>query len=208
MTTEPIIRFLLEIEKFKTCERTCHTSNLERPESDAEHSWHLAVFLMLQEDRLQNLDFDKVLKLALIHDLPELYSGDLNPYRDDNSGKEKAEKKAAEKLFAMLPDPLGQNLAALFSEYIEQQTPEAKVVKAADKLLPLVQNIQTSAGYSSYRKLGVTYDEVRDYMDPFCASGVLADYYEELLSRAQTNNVFADSKNSVFGDYASGPTRS
>lgn len=195
MKTEPIIKFLVEIEKFKTCERTCRTSNMERAESDAEHSWHLTVFLMLLEDRLQGLDFGKVLKLALIHDLPELYSGDLNPYRDDNSGKEKAEKKAAEQLFAMLPDPLGRKLTALFIEYTEQQTPESKVVKAADKLLPLVQNIRTSAGYSSYRKLGVTYAEVRDYMDPFCADGILADYYEELLSQAQSNSVFANSDN-------------
>lgn len=93
MEIEATINFLKEIEKFKTCERTCQTTRDGRAESDAEHSWHLAVFLILIENKLDNIDFAKLLKIALIHDLPEIYAGDTNPYRGDTNNKEEKEKK-------------------------------------------------------------------------------------------------------------------
>ena len=74
MDVEATIDFLKAVEAFKTCERTCHTTRAGRAESDAEHTWHLAVFLMLLENELKHVDFAKVLKMALIHDLPELYA--------------------------------------------------------------------------------------------------------------------------------------
>ena len=52
MNNEAVVDFLKEIEKFKTCERTCRTTDTTRAESDAEHSWHLATFLLLLEDEL------------------------------------------------------------------------------------------------------------------------------------------------------------
>jgi putative hydrolase of HD superfamily len=106
MNNEAVVDFLKEIEKFKTCERTCRTTDTTRAESDAEHSWHLATFLLLLEDELPEVDFTRVLKLALIHDLPEIYAGDTNPYRSDLTNKEENEKVAADKLFNMLPSTL------------------------------------------------------------------------------------------------------
>jgi len=184
------IAFLKEIETFKTCERDCRTTKAGRAESDAEHSWHLALFLMLLEPALEAVDFSKVIKMALIHDLPELYAGDTNPYRGDTTNKEKKEKEAAQRLFSMLPEEMAGHFALLFDEYMAQESKEAKIVKAADKLMPLVQNLCTNAQYSSYRAMKVTFEEVVAYMEAFFPEGVLRPFYRQLLSEAQQKGVF------------------
>lgn len=192
MKIESTIEFLKEIEKFKSCERECRTTGVERPESDAEHSWHLAVFLILLENEFEDVDFARMLKLALIHDLPEIYAGDTNPYRGDTDNKKENEIKAAERLFAKLPHGAFQNLTSLFNEYMEQETIESQIVKSADKLMPLIQNLCTNEHHSSYRKLKVTYEEVVEYMDPFFSKGVLKNFYQRLLAEAHQKGVFYD----------------
>ncbi len=193
MEIESTIDFLKEIEKFKTCERTCQTTSIGRAESDAEHSWHLAVFLVLLENEFENIDFAKLLKMALIHDLPEIYAGDTNPYRGDTTNKEENEKNAAEKLFAILPDPAANKLTSLFDEYLKQESLESQIVKSADKLMPLIQNLCTNDHHSSYRKLNVEYQEVLKYMGKYFPGGVLEKFYGNLLSEAQHNGVFSES---------------
>ena len=191
MNNEAVVDFLKEIEKFKTCERTCHTTDTTRAESDAEHSWHLATFLLLLEDELPEADFTKVLKLALIHDLPEIYAGDTNPYRSDLTNKEENEKAAADKLFNMLPSTPKLKFKQLFEEYLNQTTIEARLVKSADKLMPLIQNLCTNNEYSSYRKLEVDYQEAKEYLDKyFQTGGVLKQMYENLLQEAKAKGVF------------------
>lgn len=191
MNNEAVVDFLKEIEKFKTCERTCRTTDTTRAESDAEHSWHLATFLLLLEDELPEADFPKVLKLALIHDLPEIYAGDTNPYRGDLTNKEENEKAAADKLFNMLPSTPKLKFKQLFEEYLNQTTIEARLVKSADKLMPLIQNLCTNNEYSSYRKLEVDYQEAKEYLDKyFQTGGVLKQMYENLLQEAKAKGVF------------------
>ncbi len=193
MDIESTISFLKEIEKFKTCERECHTTNIRRAESDAEHSWHLAIFLILLEKEVEGIDFLKVLKMALIHDLPEIYAGDTNPYRGDTTNKEENEKNAAEKLFSELPDQLSDQFKSLFDEYIEQASIESQIVKSADKLMPLIQNLCTNEQHSSYRKLNVEYEEVVAYMDKyFSGEGVLGHFYKCLLAEAREKGVFSN----------------
>ena len=188
-----IIGFMKEAEKFKTCLRTCRTTALDRAESDAEHSWHLALLLLVLRDHLEGLDFERTLSLALIHDLPEIYCGDVNPYRGDSSTKAQDEQEAAEKLFAQLPGEQGQRLGRLFQEYADQESPEARVVKAVDKLLPLIQNLCTNQEYSSYRRLEVEFHEVEEYMAPFFGSGgIIKDLYSLLLEEARSAGVFHD----------------
>jgi len=194
MITDKILSFLKEIEKFKTCERTCHTTREGRPESDAEHSWHLALFLMLFEGEFEGVDVTRMLKMALIHDLPELYTGDTNPYRDDTEHKEENEKKAAGQLCASLPHPSAENLLSLFEEYMAQSSTESKIVKSADKLLPLIQNLCTNSRYSSYRKKRVVYEEVKEYMDPFFPEGILKELYLRLLAEAREKGIFFEPK--------------
>ena len=191
MNYESIIDFMKEIEKFKTCDRICQTTYDGRAESDAEHSWHLAIFLMLFEKEFKNVDPLKLIKIALIHDLPEIYAGDINPYRDDTKDKIENELKAAEKLFSGLPEDLRQQMSTLFREYANQESMEARIVKSVDKLMPLIQNICTNDRHSSYRKLKVTYEEVEEYMGQFFQSDdVLKNMYERLLAESNHKGVF------------------
>ncbi len=192
MDVAATVSFLKEIEKFKTCERVCQTSAEGRAESDAEHSWHLALLLLLLEEEFdqQEIDHAKALKMSLIHDLPELYAGDTNPYRDDVSHKEEEEITAAEKLFSALPHPAGEKLLSLFMEYAEQQTLESKIVKSADKLMPLIQNLCTNKQHSSYRKSQVEFAEVTEYLDPYFSGGPLDRLYRNLLEEAEREGVF------------------
>ncbi|WP_051305632.1 HD domain-containing protein [Desulfogranum mediterraneum] len=195
MRPEQIINFIQVIESFKTCERTCRTTGKNRFESDAEHSWHLALFLMLIESDFKNVDSLKLLKLALIHDLPEIYAGDTNPYRDDTKNKEENEANAAKKLFSNLATEDNLHFNSLFQEYIDQNTTESKIVKSADKLMPLIQNLCTNESHSSYREKQVTYQEAKNYMDEyFTSDDILKDFYEILISRADTAGVFFDKK--------------
>jgi putative hydrolase of HD superfamily len=192
MEIDSIINFLKEIEKFKTCERVCQTTSIGRAESDAEHSWHLAIFLILLENEFESIDFGKLLKMALIHDLPEIYAGDTNPYRGDTDDKEEKEKNAAVKLFSMLPESASKSLYSLFDEYINQKSVESRIVKSADKLMPLIQNLCTNEHHSSYRKLNVEYQEVLEYMNKYFSGGVLEKFYNNLLSEAYERGVFSD----------------
>ncbi|MBU2513985.1 HD domain-containing protein [bacterium] len=186
-----MLDFLKEIETFKTCERTCHTTKIGRAESDAEHSWHLALFLMLFEKEFESVDFTKLLKMALIHDLPELYAGDTNPYRGETKNKEENEEIAARELFSRLPDFIGENLISLFAEYQKQESAESRLVKSADKLMPLVQNLCTNEHHSSYRKLKVKTEEVEHYMGQyFTDDSFLKKLYSILLKECKEKGVF------------------
>ena len=196
MQYRTIINFLKEIEQFKTCERACHTTLQDRAESDAEHSWHLALFLMLLEEEFREVDFVKLIKLALIHDLPEIYAGDTNPYRGNKENKEQNEKLAAAKLFANLADTIKSQFTQLIDDYLNQASPEARIVKSADKIMPLIQNLCTNENYSSYRQLAVSFEEVEEYMAGFFKTdNILKEIYQQLLFEAKEQGVFFDETN-------------
>lgn len=192
MSFKHIIPFAMELEKFKTCLRTCNTSMPGRGESDAEHSWHLAMVVMLLEDDFPGLDFYKVLKLALVHDLPEIYAGDTNPYRDNVEDKAEKEWQSAKQLYALLPDKLNHKMWQLFEEYEHQTSEEARLVKRLDKLMPLIQNLCTNKEYSSYRALEVNKQEARAYLEAyFPAETKERELFELLFARAMESGVFA-----------------
>jgi putative hydrolase of HD superfamily len=136
------INFLKEIEVFKTIKRTCKKSSSEH-ESDAEHSWHLAMAVLTFESEFPNtIDKNKLMKLALTHDLIEIKTGDFNPYEDNIKLKKELENNL--------------QIYQLIEEYEVQETLESKVVKKIDKLMPLIQNITTIPNYSAYQKSKVT----------------------------------------------------
>jgi len=106
----------------------------ERCESVAEHSFGVAVLaLFLVEEHFPELDADKVLRLALIHDLGEIYAGDLTPADGvDAAEKSARERHAVGKVLGKLPR--GARYVALWEEYEEAATPEARFVREVDRL--------------------------------------------------------------------------
>jgi putative hydrolase of HD superfamily len=133
---EKICNFLEEAEKFKLVERIAYLSDRKRRENDAEHSWQLALMILLLGKELeQNFNIEHAIKIALVHDLAEIYTGDCwAETEEEQLAKKRRERIAAEKIFSILPPDLCVELYDLWQEYEEGKTPEAKVVKACDKI--------------------------------------------------------------------------
>ena len=188
--TDRILSFLKIIEKCKVIERQIYNSNLNRRESDAEHSWHLAMFLFLfKKDLPKKLDFEKMLKLALMHDLVEIYAGDTFAYdKPGQSTKKERENKAALKLFSKLPEDLNKEFSDLFNEYQEVNTTESKMVKSFDKIQPIFQNI--CSGGKSWIEHLVTLKQINDYKRRHMVhNDFILAVYEKLLEDAKNKGL-------------------
>lgn len=132
-----ILGFVEEIEKLKHIKRINTLSDLSRQESDAEHSWHLAMIILLLKDELgEKFNLEKAIKMALVHDLVEIYTGDMWPENEkQKQEKKEREKKAAARLFSQLPSDLKKEIESYWQEYEDAKTNEAKIVKALDKIV-------------------------------------------------------------------------
>lgn len=139
---DKVIRFIKEIENLKSVTRTAWTKTGRR-ESTAEHSWRLAMLLMVLREDFKDLDIDKAIKMSLVHDLGELYDGDISAkLQNDNDNKAEMEEKAMRRMLTILPDGISEKIYDLWKEYNECCTKEAKLVKAMDKLETIVQHNQ------------------------------------------------------------------
>ena len=139
---DKVIRFIKEIENLKSVTRTAWTKTGRR-ESTAEHSWRLAMLLMVLREDFKDLDIDKAIKMSLVHDLGELYDGDISAkLQNDNDNKAYMEEKAMRRMLTTLPDGISEKIYDLWKEYNECCTKEAKLVKAMDKLETIVQHNQ------------------------------------------------------------------
>lgn len=136
------LEFVLEIDKEKNIFRQTHLSGHGRNENDAEHAWHMAIMAyLLKEYSNESIDITKVMVMCLIHDIVEIEAGDTYAYDEEAKKTQKAREEAAkEKLYSMLPEDQKQELMALFEEFEEQKTPEAKFARAMDNLQPLLLN--------------------------------------------------------------------
>ena len=140
------IQFILEVDKLKQILRqTLKTTDRQR-ENDAEHSWHLAlmVLVLAEHANVPDLDVLKVLGMVIVHDLVEIDAGDTFVY--DEAGmadKPEREQKAADRIFGMLPDDQEKHFRALWDEFEERATPEARFSAALDRLQPVLLNVNT-----------------------------------------------------------------
>lgn len=114
---EQYLRFIKEAERLKAVTRTAWTHDGRR-ESTAEHSWRLALFAGLAAGRLPGLNREKVLMMSLIHDMGELYGGDISAALcPDPQEKTDEESRAVRKAFSLLPEREAESLLALWREY-------------------------------------------------------------------------------------------
>ena len=111
---------------------------MARPESVADHSYRTALITLIFSDSL-GLDTAKALRLALLHDLPEAVVGDAMP--EERSGKRKLEMetKAMEEILSELPQEQRALYLEAWEEFIDGKTPEARLVRQADKLEMAIQ---------------------------------------------------------------------
>ena len=154
------IRFILEIDSLKSVLRRSYLVGEDRPENSAEHSWHVAVMaVLLAEHANEPVDVARVVRMLLIHNVVEVDAGDTYVY--DTAGAEaKAERevRAADRVFGMPPEDQGRELRALWEEFEEGRTAEARFAAALDRLMPVLHNVHTEG--RSWREHGITADRV------------------------------------------------
>ena len=136
------LAFIQATEKLKDVLRSAHTSQGRR-ESTPEHTWRLCLMAIVFQDQLPGLDFERVLKMCVIHDLGDAIHGDVAAVhqnaQDDKSARERNDLIA---LMAPLPAHVQGELLALWDEYEAAASPEARAVKALDKLETIIQHNQ------------------------------------------------------------------
>jgi len=136
------LTFLREAERLKSVLRSGFSSS-GRPESTAEHTWRLCLMAMVFESEFKELDFSKVLKLCVLHDLGEALHGDVPAIvQDQMPGKSEQERADLQTLMQSLPPALSTHFMALWGEYENAASPEARIVKGLDKLETILQHNQ------------------------------------------------------------------
>ena len=138
MEAKELLRVLHTAERLKDETRHCYTSG-GRHESVAEHSWRLALTALFLRDEFPALDMDRVIRMCLIHDLGECFTGDIPSFLK-SGGDEERERSALVTWVASLPAPYSGELKALYAEMDALETDEARLYKALDKLEAVIQH--------------------------------------------------------------------
>lgn len=184
------IRFIIEMDKMKTIYRQTLLLDQSRTETDAEHSWHLAMLALVLEPHFpEGIDKDKVIRMCLVHDIVEIDAGDTFAY-DKEGYKTKAirEEKAADRIYKLLPGEEGQRLRAYWEEFEEGQTSEAKVANSLDRFQPLLAHAYT--GGVNWKSHKVVAEDVLVRMEPIRQN--LPDLWpmvEELVKRGKERDL-------------------
>lgn len=138
MEPRAFLEILHVAERLKDTPRHCTTSR-RRTESVAEHSWRIALMALLLRGTFPKLDMDKVTAMCLIHDLGECFTGDIPTFLKTNADTETEDALLAAWV-DMLPEPVRTDLITLYAEMDAQETAEAKLYKALDKLEAVIQH--------------------------------------------------------------------
>jgi len=190
------ITFVMEMDKLKAVDRMTKIICEDRVENDAEHSWHVAIMaLVLEPYAVGKVDIERVIKMLLVHDVVEIDAGDTYIYAGVNADEQfQTELKAANRIFGLLPEEQRDDLNALWREFEDRKTPEAKFAKAIDRLSPYM--YYGFAGEGCWVEQGVDEAMVRGQMVSLQdVSPGLQALYETLLATYQEYGVVRDSKN-------------
>jgi putative hydrolase of HD superfamily len=175
--TFTMIMFSHRVEQFKLLKRKIHLSNHEF-EDDAQHSFDLALTALYLINR-HNLDLnlEKVLSFALVHDLVEVFSGDLDAIT--SSEEDKTLQKEREKEAINIWSVAFPYIADLITEYESLSTPEAKFVKILDKFVPFM--VEFNTNYFTCKSKGVHIDDLTTRIESFKEVPILYEYVQSLL---------------------------
>ena len=177
------IEFILEVDKLKNVLRKTILMDRSRRENSAEHSWHIALTVLILSEYAKDSDVDlfRVMKILLVHDLIEIDAGDTYCY-DDQGRKDQArrEKKAADRIFNLLPADQARTLRELWDEFEERKTPESKFANALDRLQPFLHNYYTEG--QIWQENNIKSAQVKSRMHPVDdGSPVLWNYVRFLI---------------------------
>ena len=138
MEARKLLEALSVAERLKDTTRHCYTKN-GRHESVAEHSWMMTLMAFFMKDEFPKANMDKVIKMCIIHDLGEAFTGDI-PTFDKTEANEQTEEDLLQAWLITLPENYSAEMTALYAEMAERETLEAKIYKAIDSLEALIQH--------------------------------------------------------------------
>ena len=138
MKPTELLQIMTVAEKLKCNTRHCYTSS-GRHESVAEHSWRIALMAMLIAPEFPEADMDKVIRMCLIHDLGEAFTGDIPTFWKTDADTEK-EDALFDRWVQTLPEKTRKEFSALLAEMNAMETQEAQIYKALDKMEAVIQH--------------------------------------------------------------------
>lgn len=157
--------FCREIDKEKQIGRQTYLADGTRKENDAEHAWHMAVMtLLLSEYANEEIDVLRTMSMLLIHDLVEIDAGDTYAYDEEaKKDQQERERRAADRIFAILPEDQAEKLRALWDEFEAGQTKEACFARAMDNIQPVLLN--ASSDGKAWKEKNVRLEQVLNRND-------------------------------------------
>jgi putative hydrolase of HD superfamily len=185
-----ILEFLRAAERLKVTFRSAYTS-AGRPESVAEHTWRLCLMALVLAPEFPGVDFSRLVKICLVHDLGEAIGGDVSAPEQArrtraglDTGKGEPERRDLLTLLEPLPDRLRREITALWDDYDAAASREAKLAKALDKLETILQHNQGHNPPDFDYRFNLEYGRVHTAGEPLIAA-VRAILDEETEQRAR-----------------------
>ncbi|MBR6307924.1 MAG: HD domain-containing protein [Lachnospiraceae bacterium] len=173
MEINKYLEVLHTITKLKDTTRHCYTPG-GRHESVAEHSWRITMMAFFLRDEFPDADMDKVIKMCLIHDIGEVFTGDI-PSFDKSKADESKEENLLTDWVNSLPEPYKTEMTALYAEMDARVTTEARIYKALDNLEAVISHNESdlSTWIEKEYTLNLTYGDDKvafsDYLTRFRA---------------------------------------
>ena len=170
MKERELLNALAVAERLKDTTRHCYTSK-GRHESVAEHSWMMTLMAFFMKDEFPEADMDKIIRMCIIHDLGECFTGDIPTFLKTEE-HENTEENLLNEWVESLPEPARNEMKDLYQEMEERQTIEAKIYKAIDSLEALIQhNFSDISTWSENEfQLNLTYADDRvEFSEYLCA---------------------------------------
>ena len=189
---QQIVDFILELDKLKGVARKVRPLGLDRYENSAEHSWQIALLAAsLAPYAGSAIDLNRVTAMLLVHDIGEIDTGDTMVFVEHGWEERKAAELAAvTRIFGMLPEQQGITFLALWQEFEDGDTPEARFAHAADRAMPVLLNLANEG--QSWRENGISHERVIGRVGPPIKAGcpALWDYLEVRLEEGRQKGWF------------------
>ena len=138
MKPRELLDILAVAERLKDATRHCYTTK-GRHESVAEHCWMMTLMAFLLKEKFPEADMDRVIRMCIIHDLGEAFTGDIPVFNKPAADEEK-EEDLLYGWVRSLPEAQRREMLALYEEMEARQTLEAKLYKTIDGLEAVVQH--------------------------------------------------------------------
>ena len=187
MEARELLNALHVAERLKDATRHCYTSG-GRHESVAEHSWRITLMAYWIKDEFPQADMDKVIRMCLIHDLGEAFTGDIPSFLKTAADEDREETLLANWV-SSLPEPYRQEMAALYDEMKARQTLEGRIFKALDNLEAVIQHNESdlSTWTENEYELNLHYGEDKVAFSPYLTAlrqAIREDTEEKLRAAA------------------------